>query len=55
MLDDIRAYARAQLESHQGLRAEYVAKVRSYAVEKYGHAAQSIAEQTARHLWDSSK
>ena len=54
MLDDIRTYARLQLEIQQGMtRADYVAKVREYAVEKYGQTAQLIAERTARHVWDS--
>lgn len=54
MLDDIRTYARLQLEIAQGMtRTEFVMLVRKYAVDKYSQAAQSIAEQTARHVWDS--
>lgn len=56
MLDDIRTYARLQLEIQQGMtRADYVVKVREYAVEKYGGEAQLIAERTARHVWDSKR
>lgn len=54
MLDDIRTYAKLQLEIQLVMtRAEFIAAVRNYAVEKYGERAQMIAERTARHLWDS--
>jgi len=56
MLDDIRTYARLQLSLQQTMtRAEYVQAVRVYAVDKYGESAQRIADQTARHAWDSSR
>ena len=58
MLDDIRTYARLQLEiAHNMTRAEYVATVRKYAVEKYGDSTdvKMHAERTARHVWDSRR
>ena len=56
MLDDVRTYARLQLEIAQGMtRAEFVALVRTYAIEKHGDKTdvRMHAERTARHVWDS--
>lgn len=51
MLEDVRTYARLQLEITGMSREEYIAAVRTYAVEKYGEKEQLIAERTARYLW----
>lgn len=55
MIEDIRAYARLQLGISGMTRAEYVAAVRAYAVQKHGDRQEVTlhAERTARHLWDS--
>ena len=54
MLDDIRTYARLQLEISPGMtREQFIAAVRSYAVEKHGDKQDNkmFAERTARYLW----
>jgi hypothetical protein len=57
MVEDVRTYARLQLQIGGMVRAEYVQAVRSYAVSKYGSGAEVVmhAERTARHLWDSRR
>lgn len=58
MEEDVRTYARMQLEIQQGMtRAEFVATVRKYAIEKHGERPDVVmhAERTARHLWDSRR
>ena len=56
MLEDIRTYARLQLEVAHGItREQYIAAVRAYAIEKHG-SDQDVtmhAERTARHQWAS--
>jgi hypothetical protein len=51
MLEDIRTYARLQLEINGMTRDEYIAAVRKYVVDKYGEKEQLIAERTARYIW----
>lgn len=53
MIEDIRTYARLQLSITDMTREQYIAAVRSYAVEKHSDS-QDIkmhAERTARYFW----
>lgn len=56
MIEDIRTYARLQIEVAHGMtRDQYIAAVRSYAIEKHGDDQETKmhAERTARYLWAS--
>jgi hypothetical protein len=55
VLDDIRGYAREQLDVLGRTRAEYIRIVVAYAREKHGDGedVKRNAERTARYIWDS--
>jgi hypothetical protein len=57
MIEDIRTYARLQLEITTMTRDQYIQAVRSYAIDKHGDSQDTKmhAERTARHLWASRK
>jgi hypothetical protein len=57
MLEDIRTYARLQLQITGMTRPQYIQAVRAYAIEKHGEGdeVKMMAERTARHLWESRR